>query len=184
MKTFTVPTKEQVSPVAHHVFDYYQKAIGFVPNLFATIGLSGNALSSYFAFQQAQAKGSFNAKEREAVFLAVSEVNQCIYCLSAHTAIGKLNGFSEEQTLQIRAGTIADKKLNVITRLAASIAKQRGNPDESLVEEFYALGYNDTALIDLVALVVDKTLANYVHNITEIPIDFPVAKPLSQESLA
>src|SRR5262245_10172733 len=102
MRSFTVPTKEQVNPVAHHVFDFYQKAIGFVPNLFATIGISGNALSSYFAFSQAQAKGAFNAKEREAVFLAVSEVNQCVYCLSAHTAIGKLNGFSEEQTLQLR----------------------------------------------------------------------------------
>lgn len=120
--------------------------------------LSGNALSSYFAFSQAQAKGAFNAKAREAIFLAVSEVNQCVYCLRAHTAIGKLNGFSEEQTIQLRNGTIPHKKLNVITRLAASISKQRGNADEALVEEFYALGYNDAALIDLIALVADKNI--------------------------
>jgi uncharacterized peroxidase-related enzyme len=178
MKTFTVPVKEQTTEAAHPVFDYYQNAIGFVPNLFATIGLSGNALSSYFAFQQAQAKGTFKAKEREAIFLAVSEVNQCSYCLSAHTALGKMNGYSEEETVQLRNGTIADKILNVITRLAASIAKERGRADEMLVEEFYALGYDDTALIDLIALVADKTFANFVHNLTKIPIDFPVVKPL------
>jgi uncharacterized peroxidase-related enzyme len=180
MKTFTVPVKEQTTEAAHPVFDYYQKAIGFVPNLYATIGLSGNALGSYFTFQQAQAKSSFGAKEREAIFLAVSEVNQCSYCLSAHTAIGKMNGYSDEETVQLRNGTIADKKLNVITQLAASIAKERGRADEALVDEFYALGYDDTALIDLVALVADKTFANYVHNLTKIPIDFPVVKPLGE----
>ena len=30
-----------------------------VPNLYATIGYSGNALKSYLDFQGAQAKGSF-----------------------------------------------------------------------------------------------------------------------------
>ena len=155
-----------------------QSAFGMVPNLFATIGYSENALTSYLAFQNAQAKGSFSTKEREAVFLAVSQVNGCEYCQAAHTAVGKMNGFSDEDTVQLRAGTHPDHKLSVITRLAASITKTHGRPESQLLEDFFALGYEEKALVDLIALVADKTFANYVHNITQVPVDFPAAQPL------
>ena len=32
MKTFTVPTREQVAPANQAIFDNLQKALGFVPN--------------------------------------------------------------------------------------------------------------------------------------------------------
>jgi AhpD family alkylhydroperoxidase len=181
MKTFQVPTREQVTPAVQGVFDHMQSAFGMVPNLFATIGYSENALMSYLAFQQAQAKGSFTGKEREAVFLAVSQVNGCEYCQAAHTAIGKMNGFSEDETVQLRAGTHPNAKLSTITRLAASITATHGRPEPQLLEDFFALGYGEKALVDLIALVADKTFANYVHNITQVPIDFPVARQLEPE---
>jgi len=155
-----------------------QQAFGMVPNLYATIGYSENALTSYLAFQNAQAKGSFTAKEREAIFLAVSEVNGCAYCQAAHTAIGKMNGFSDDDTVELRAGTHADTRLRTITRLAASITKNHGRPEAALLEDFFALGYDEKGLVDLVALVADKTFANYLHNITQVPVDFPAARKL------
>ena len=178
MRTFQVPTREQVTPAVQGVFDHMQRAFGMVPNLYATIGYSENALTSYLAFQNAQAQGSFSAKERDAVFLAVSEVNGCEYCQAAHTAIGKMNGFSDEDTVQLRAGTHADARLSTIARLAASITKNHGRPEASLLEDFFALGYDEKGLVDLVALVADKTFANYLHNITQIPVDFPAARKL------
>src|ERR1700761_895431 len=102
MKKFTVPTREQVSAANQANFDVLQKAIGMVPNLYATIAYSDNGLSRYLAYQSA--KTSLTNKEKEAVNLVVSEVNGCIYCQSAHTVIGKMNGFSEEEILRIRAG--------------------------------------------------------------------------------
>ncbi len=180
MKNFKAPTREEVSPASQQIFDNLEKQIGMVPNLFATIGYSSNALSSYLTFQGAQAQGTFNAKEREAVFLAVSEVNGCQYCLAAHTALGKMNGFSEEETIALRAGDIEDKKLNVIVNLAAEITKSHGRPSSERLNEFFDLGYDEAALIDLIALVADKTLANYVHNVTQVDIDFPKAQPIAE----
>jgi uncharacterized peroxidase-related enzyme len=179
MKTFQVPTREQVSPIVQGVFDHMKSAMGMVPNLYATVGYSENALTSYLAFQQAQAKGSFSAKEREAVFLAVSQVNGCDYCLAAHTVLAKMNGFSEADTLDLRAGTSADAKLRAITQLAASITATHGRPEPQLLENFFAQGYAEKALVDLVSLVADKTLTNYLHNITHIPVDFPAAPALA-----
>ncbi len=178
MKTFTVPTRDEVAPEAQGIFDALKKNIGMVPNLYATIGYSANALSSYVTFQQAQAKGTFNAREREAIFLAVSQVNDCAYCQSAHTALGKMNKFTDEEILQLRAGTISDPRLGIITRLAANVTATRGRADAKLVDEFFAQGFDNAALVDLILLVADKTFANYLHNLTQIPIDFPLASKL------
>ena len=178
MSKFTVPTKENAPEASKPIFENLAKGLGFVPNLYAYIGHSSNALSNYLAFQNGQGKGVFKAKEREAIFLAVSEVNGCVYCLSAHTALGKMNGFTDEEILQLRGGNHPDQKLNIITNLAAEIQKTQGNPSQELLEDFFALGYDQAALVDLVSLVADKALSNYIHNITQIPVDFPLAPSL------
>ncbi|WP_431159506.1 carboxymuconolactone decarboxylase family protein, partial [Winogradskyella poriferorum] len=71
-------------------FDNLKNKLGFVPNLYATYSHSGTALENYLSFSSA--KTSLTAKEKEVVNLAVSQVKECIYCLSAHTAIVKMNG--------------------------------------------------------------------------------------------
>jgi uncharacterized peroxidase-related enzyme len=176
MKTFTVPTREQVAPANQEIFDNLNKALGFVPNLYAAIAYSDHGLGRYLAFQNA--KTSLSNKEKEAVNLIVSQVNGCIYCQSAHTVIGKMNGFTDDQLLDIRRGKSDVPKLNALVQLAADITKNRGKASPALVDEFYAQGYNDGNLVDLILQVSDKTAMNYLHNLIEIPVDFPVAAAL------
>lgn len=178
MRTFNVPTRSEVAPAAQEIFDNVNKKIGMVPNIYATIGNSANALGSYLAFQGAQAQGAYNAKEREAVALAVAEANGCSYCQAAHTAIGKMNGLTESETLDLRAGTSDNPRLSALVALAKDITLNHGRPSTVNVENFFAQGFNNAALVDLVLLVADNTVTNYVNNITGIAIDFPAAKPL------
>ena len=176
---FEVPTRDTVEPRTREIFDGLEKKTGMVPNLYAFIGHSAHALESYLAFQQAQARGSFNAREREAVFLAVSQVNGCRYGQAAHTAVGRLNGFSDDEMLRLRAGTHPDPELAAIVALARAITLGRGRDvDPALVRAFIQAGHDAAALVDLVALIADKTLANYLHNLTGFPVDFPAAEPL------
>jgi len=181
MKKFTVPSREEVAPVNQTIFDNLTKALGFVPNLYATIAYSDNGLSKYLAFQNA--KTTLSNKEKEAVNLIVSEVNGCLYCKSAHTVIGKMNGFTDEQLLDIRKGQSENLKLNALVKLAASITKNRGRADSTLVEDFFTQGYTNENLVDLVLQVSDKTAMNYLHNLTQIPVDFPLASSLEGASV-
>jgi len=178
MSLLSLPTQAQLEPAARQILDAVSAKLGMVPNLYTYIARSPNALESYLDFQQAQASGSFKAREREAVFLAVSEANGCEYCQAAHTTVGKMNGFTEEETRQLRAGNHPDRRLRAITRLAAAVTTQRGRVDTALIEEFFIAGYDETALVDLVTLVADKTLANYLHNMAGFEVDFPAAEPL------
>ncbi|WGK65160.1 carboxymuconolactone decarboxylase family protein [Croceiramulus getboli] len=180
MNTFNVPTRNQVNSTNQGIFDQLEKAVGFVPNLFATYALSDNALQNYLNLSNA--KTSLKAKEKEVVNLAVSQVNNCIYCLSAHTAIGKMNGFTEEQILEIRSGRATfDSKLDALARLAKNITENRGKTNAEIVDNFLNAGWTQENLVDTIVLVGDKTISNYLHNTTRVPVDFPVAEPLEAE---
>jgi AhpD family alkylhydroperoxidase len=181
MKTFSVPTRDQVSPANQALFDNLSKALGIVPNLYATIAHSENGLSKYLAFQGA--KTSLNNKEKEAVNLIVSEVNGCRYCQSAHTLLGKLNGFSESDILDLRGGSSSNAKFNALVKLAKEITEKKGRVSGTALDAFYAVGYNDGNLVDLILQVSDKIAMNYLHNLTQIEIDFPSAPELKHTKL-
>lgn len=177
MSIFNVPKREEVSAANQAIFDNLEKGVGFVPNLFATYAHSENALGNYLNLSNA--KTSLKTKEKEVVNLAVSEVNNCIYCLSAHTAIGKMNGFTEDQILELRAGGASfDDKLDALARLAKNITENRGATDAAILDNFFTAGWTKENLIDVIVLVGDKTISNYINNTTEIPVDFPIAQPL------
>ncbi|RRQ49034.1 carboxymuconolactone decarboxylase family protein [Maribacter algicola] len=173
---FKVPTREDVAPINQGIFDNLNKALGFVPNLYATIAYSENGLKRFLDYQNA--KTSLNNKEKEAVNLVVSQVNECVYCQSAHTVLGKMNGFNDAQLLDIRKGRSDNPKLDALVKLAADITLNRGKAKNETVEDFFAQGYTKENLVDVILQVSDKTAMNYLHNLTKVPVDFPLAETL------
>lgn len=177
MKTITVPTKETVSAANQQIFDTLSKKLGKVPNLYATMALSENGLATYLALSNA--KSSLKAKEKEVINLAVSQANGCEYCNAAHTAIAKLNGFTDEQILEIRSGAASfDSKYDILAKLSINFVETKGKPDAALLDAFYAAGYTDESLVDVITVIADKTFTNYLFGATKIPIDFPAAPSL------
>ena len=70
-------------------------------------------------------------------------------------------------------------KLDTLVKLAREITLERGNVDEQLFDQFFNLGYDEGALIDLVGLVTTMTFTNYIYALTKVPLDFPEAEPLA-----
>ena len=180
MKTFQVPVKEQVGPDAQVIFDQFTKRLGKMPNLYATIGYSANALKGFLDFEGILNKGAFSAKEREAISLVVSEVNGCNYCLAAHTMVAMKYGFTKEETLAIRRAQVDNPRLQVIVDLAKSIAENKGHADQAKLDNFFEAGFTEAAVMDLIGLVTARVFTNYVYALTAIPVDYPAAEPLNK----
>ena len=178
MTPITVPTRDQVSTANQAHFDTLKKSLGMVPNLYATLALSEHALGNYLAFQNA--KSSIHGKAREVVNLVVSQVNHCQYCLAAHTAIGSMVGFTPEQILEIRRGSASfDAKLDALAKLVKNIATERGHADPARVQAFFDTGWTAEHLVDTIVVIGDKTVTNYLHATTQVPVDFPAAPALT-----
>ena len=111
--------------------------------------------------------------------MSMAQVNDCHYCLAAHTAIAKMSGLSEEETVQLRSGTIGDAKLKAVTALTADIVKTQGRPSGNTVDAFFAAGYSKAALVELIALVSLNIFTNYFNHIADTAVDFPAYKDLA-----
>ncbi|MCR9253656.1 MAG: carboxymuconolactone decarboxylase family protein [bacterium] len=177
MSQFNVPTREEVSENNQAIFDNLKSAVGFVPNLYATYAHSETALGDYLTLSNR--KTTLSGKEKEIVNLVVSQVNDCRYCQSAHTAIGKMNGFTDEQILEIRGGEASfNDKYDALAKFVQNVTINRGKPDAAALENFFNAGYTKENLIDTLVLIGDKTISNFVHGVTQVPIDFPLAPEL------
>lgn len=178
MTAITVPTRANVSTGNQAIFDQLQKTVGMVPNLYATFALSDTALATYLALQNS--KSSITGKAREVVNLVVSQVNDCEYCLAAHTVVGKMTGLSEAQIMEVRHGHATfDAKLDALARLAKAVTEHRGRADQSVVDAFFAAGWTQANLVDAVMAIGDKIISNYLHALTRVPVDFPAAPALT-----
>jgi AhpD family alkylhydroperoxidase len=172
-----VPTRDEVGAANQALFDSLEKKFGSVPNLYATFAHSANALATYLALQTA--KSSLPQKVREIVNLVVSQVNGCDYCLAAHTMVSGQLGFSDEQILEIRRGRVSfDAKSDALARLVRNIALERGHADPALVQAFFNAGWTKENLVDIVVAIGDKTISNYLHATTRVPVDFLAAAKL------
>ena len=171
---FAVPAREDVSPVNQGIFDQLQSGLGMVPNLYATFAHSDSALGDYLTLQNR--KLSLSLKEKEIINLVVSQVNGCDYCLAAHTMLGQKAGFSAEEIIQIRRGDYdGNTKLVALARFVRSVAENRGKISDAERSAILEAGYSEGNVVDTIVAIGDKVITNYLHNVTEVPVDFPPA---------
>lgn len=177
-RTYTVPARTDVSPTNQSLFDNLQKNLGFVPNLYAYFANNETALGDYLTLQNR--RSTLRSKEREVINLVTSQINGCRYCQSAHTVLGKMNGFSEEQILEIRTGNASfDAKLHALAQFTHAVVEGRGRVSEETKETFFEAGYTEANMIDAVIIIGDKIISNYLHNLTGFEIDFPLADEIN-----
>jgi hypothetical protein len=90
-----------------------------------------------------------------------------------------MNGFTDEEILEMRAGSASfDAKIDALVKFGKLIAEKGGEIESSHLENFFAAGYNEGNLVDLIIAVGERTMTNNLNRIIEVPIDFPIAPKL------
>jgi uncharacterized peroxidase-related enzyme len=176
MPRIAAPTTIEASPAASQpLLEGVKKLLGSVPNLFRTVGVSPAALQGYLGLNGALAKGRLSAATRERIALAVAEINDCGYCLAAHSYIAKnLVKLGDGEIVASRDAVSADPKVAAALRFAAKVVEARGHVSDADVAEVRAAGYDDGEVMEIVAHVALNTLTNYVNEVAKTDIDFPV----------
>jgi uncharacterized peroxidase-related enzyme len=150
------------------VLEGVKKKIGFLPNLFATLATAPVALDTYVQASAILGKTSLSAQQKEAVYLATSQVNGCDYCLAAHTLFGGKSGLSAQDIVAARQG-----ELNAYAALARQLTESRGHLSDAQIAAARAAGIDNVKIIEVIALVAVQTLTNYLNNTALTDIDFP-----------
>lgn len=155
------------------------KQLGTVPNLFRVVANSPAALAGYLQLSAASAQGGLDAATRERIALAVAELNGCGYCLSAHTYLGRnLAKLDDAEITANRNGASNDPRADAAVRFAAAVVRQRGHVSNEQVQAVRSAGHSDAHVLDILLAVALNTFTNYVNQVAETEIDFPVVLPL------
>jgi uncharacterized peroxidase-related enzyme len=170
---------EKSTGKAHELLTAVQKKIGMLPNMARVMVNSPAVLEAYVGFSGALDGGSLDAKIRERIALGTAEANHCDYCLSAHSAIGKLVGLNEAEILESRQAQATDAKIAGALHFSRLIIEKRGAVSEADVDAARKAGLTNGELAEVVALTVLNIFTNYFNIAFQVDVDFPVAKPLA-----
>lgn len=169
---------DQATGQAATLLQGVERQLGFVPNILQTMANSPAVLQGYLDFSQALSQGNLSSKFREQIALAVSEANDCQYCLSAHSAIGRLVGLSEEAIEDSRKAESTDPKEGTVLALARKIVDNRGGVSDEDLGKLRKLGFSHGDIVELIANISLTVIANYFNHIAETEIDFPAVDAL------
>ena len=88
-------------------------------------------------------------------------------------------GFTEEQVLEIRKGGASfDAKLDALAKFVKAVVENKAKIADEVKENFFNAGYSEANMIDVIIIVGDKIISNYIHALTGLEIDFPLAEEL------
>lgn len=153
--------------------------LGVVPNLMRTLAQSPAALEAYLGFSGTLAKGVLPATVREQLALTIGEANECEYCLSAHTLMGKGAGLNPDTILAARRGDAVDPKVAALLQFARAVIEARGRVSDDQLADVRAAGATDAEIVEVVAHVALNVLTNYTNKVAQTVVDFPRAQPLA-----
>lgn len=166
---------EAATGAAAEIFAKIRKAVGKVPNAYATIGShSPEALGAILGVEAVLGAGTLSKQDVETIKLAVSEVAGCDYCVAAHTLAGKFAGLAPQTMKEIRAGApTGDAKRDALVHYVRVLVTTRGTVPETEVNAIREAGYTERQIIEIALAVASITFTNLVNRVNDTTLDFP-----------
>ena len=176
MSRLSIPTRESAPEAAKPLLDAVAAQLGVVPNLFRLIGNSPAALEGFLGLHGALGR-TLDLKTRNRIALATAQVNGCDYCLSAHSYFGaNLAKLDESEIAANRQGHSNDAKADAALVFARKVAESRGRVTDGDLAAVRLAGFGDAQIVEIVANVALNVLTNFVNNVADTDIDFPVVR--------
>ena len=172
MARFTQYTIADAPEASRPLLQQVDKALGFIPNLYATFAESPALLQGALGLDAGLDKGALSGVERQLVKIAVSTENGCTYCVAAHSTIAGMLQARPEIINAVRTGVpVSDAKIDALVRFTRAVVRDKGFVQQGETAAFLAAGYTKAQVLEVVGHVAAKTLANYIHAITNAPLD-------------
>jgi len=172
MTDFTLHTLESAPEASKPLLEDSIKVFGMIPNLHAVMAESPNTLEAYKQLHNHVLTSSLSAEEKTVVWQSINVEHQCHYCIPAHSMIAKMTGVDSDINQALRDRTpLPTEKLEVLRNTTLALLKDRGVVDEAILERFYAVGYGQRQLLEVLLTLSQKVMSNYINHLANTPVD-------------
>jgi alkylhydroperoxidase family enzyme len=174
MTTLKVHTIESAPEASKSLLENSQKAYGMIPGLHGVLAGSPGLLNAYQTLHELFVASSFNEEELTVVWQTINVEHECHYCVPAHTAIAGMMKVDNDITEALRNRTpLANSKLETLRNMTLSMVRNRGNVSQEDLTAFYAAGYGEQQVLDIILGLSQKVISNYTNHIAKTPVDAP-----------
>lgn len=167
-------TKELLTTVQH--------AFGMVPNAAKVMANSPAVLDSFLALSTAMANVQIGEKLHTQIKLGTSEANACSYCTSILCAIGPKAGLTATDLVEGRSAKANDTRTDAALKFAKAVLETKGKVGDDDLRAVRKAGFDDSAIVEMVASVVVGCFTNFLNNVAETALDIPEAEPLARHA--
>jgi len=159
---------------AKALLDAVQAQLGGTPNFIRVLANAPKALEGFLGLYGALGGFDIDKATQERIALAVAESNACQYCVSAHTAIGRGAGLSNEEMALNRQGrSTADGKAAGAVVLSKALNDNLGDITTAELDAARAAGLSDGEIVEVITIVALNVFTNLLGKATRVEIDFP-----------
>jgi uncharacterized peroxidase-related enzyme len=164
------------APLDAEIEAYFQKCrdkIGYVPNVLQAYAHDLAKLKAFAAMYNdlMLAPSGLSKLEREMIAVAVSSVNRCYYCLTAHgAAIRQLSGdpvLGEQIVMNYRAARL-DKRQRAMLDFAVKLTETPWTVDDPDREALRKVGFSDRDIWDISATAAFYNMSNRMATATDM----------------
>ena len=154
-------------------FDKCREKLGFVPNVLAAYAFDAVKLQAFIdmADDLMLADSGLSKLEREMIAVAVSAVNHCHYCLTAHGAAVRQRGKDPEMGELIaqnyRAANL-DRRQKAMLDFAVKLTEMPDRIEEADREGLRQAGFSDRDIWDIAAVTGFYNMSNRIASATDM----------------
>lgn len=172
----TALTLEQETPLSAEMTAYFAKCqdkLGMVPNVLKAYAFNNEKLEAFVAFYNdlMLAGSNLSKLEREMIAVAVSSVNKCFYCLTAHgAAVRQLSGdpiLGEQMVMNYRVADLEPRQRAMLD-FAVLITEDPARIVEADRQRLRDAGFTDRDIWDISAVAAFFNMTNRMASATDM----------------
>ncbi|UTW12876.1 carboxymuconolactone decarboxylase family protein [Marinobacterium rhizophilum] len=172
MTDFTLHTLESAPADSKPLLENSLKSFGMIPNLHAVMAEAPGLLEGYQLLHGFFQNTSFDNEELTVVWQTINVEHECHYCVPAHTGIAHMMKVDPALTDALRNRTaMPTEKLQVLHDTTLAMVRSRGRLSEAEMAAFFAAGYAQRQLLEIILGLSQKVMSNYVNHIASTPVD-------------
>lgn len=177
MTDFTLHDKNSAPEESKPLLENSQKAFGMIPGLHAVMADAPTVLDGYQKLHELVLNTSFDNDETTVVWQTINVEHACHYCVPAHTGIAKSMKVSDDIINALRDETpLPSDKLEALRTFTLAVVRKRGEVNSEDLNAFYEAGYERSHVLEVILVLSQKVMSNYINHIAETPVDEPFQK--------
>lgn len=177
MTTLKIHNIETAPEKSKKLLEQSLKANGMIPGLHGVLAGSPAIMEAYQTLHRLFTESSFNKEELTVVWQTINVEHECHYCVPAHTAISGMMKVDTDISNALRNGTsMPTEKLQVLHDFTLKVVRNRGHVTQDDLNIFYAAGYEEKQVLEVILGLSQKVISNYTNHIANTPVDAPFQK--------